>query len=72
MAYMVYQRYTSAILDGYLDRSDVAEQADLARQWREWLEALAIAPDVRRSLVEQARVIEEAFEQRRRCGGSAG
>ncbi len=63
MAYMVYQRYTTAILDAYRDRPDVAEHVDQARAHRRWLESLEIDPAIRTSLVEQARALEEAFER---------
>lgn len=63
MAYMIYQRYTTAILDAYEDSSDAAAHLAQARSYRRWLESLSIEPAVRMSLVEQARVIEEAFER---------
>lgn len=63
MAYMVYQRYTTAVLDAYKGRSDVAEQLEEARSHRRWLESLDLEPAVKSGLVEQARTIEAAFEQ---------
>jgi hypothetical protein len=63
MAYMVYQRYTTAVLDAYKGRSDVAEQLEQARSHRRWLESLDLEPAVKSGLVEQARTIEAAFKQ---------
>jgi hypothetical protein len=63
MAYMIYQRYTTAILDAYKDSNEVATHVAKARSHRQWLESLAIEPAVKATLVEQARIIEEAFER---------
>lgn len=63
MAYMIFQRYTSAILDAYKDSPEAAAHLDQARSHREWLESLAIESTVKATLVEQARTIEEAFER---------
>jgi hypothetical protein len=62
--YMIYQQYTTAIKEGYASHSptDIAQQASAARTSREWLESLEIDPQLRSSLVEQIRTIEEAFE----------
>ena len=60
MAYMVYQQYTAAIRDAYQGK-DVTDLADTARHFRLWLEGLAIDANVRNTLVEQARTIEDAF-----------
>jgi hypothetical protein len=62
MAYMVYQRYTTAVKRAYLDRSDTAAQAARALEFRTWLESLDIDPSIRAELVEQARAIEHGFE----------
>lgn len=62
MAYMVYQQFTTAILDTYRDR-DVADHLEQARAYREWLETLEIKAALRQVLVEQARTIESAFER---------
>jgi hypothetical protein len=70
MAYMVYQQYTTAVLDAYQGRSDVAEQYEKARSHRQWLESLELKPSVKSSLVEQARTIEEAFEHLTAHGSS--
>jgi hypothetical protein len=70
MAYMVYQQYTTAVLDAYQGRSDVAEQYEKARSHRRWLESLELQPKVKGILVEQARAIEEAFEQLTAHGSS--
>jgi hypothetical protein len=60
---MVYQQYTTAIVEGYRGRSaeEVAEHAAEARRCREWLTSLAITPSIRAGLVEQMRALEEAF-----------
>lgn len=62
MAYMVYQRYTTAVRRGYRDRSDTAAQALRALEFRAWLESLDIDPSIRAELVEQARAIEHGFQ----------
>jgi hypothetical protein len=61
MSYMVMQRYTTAIREGYAGRTDVAEQHARAGMVRAWLEALAIAPALRAELAEPIRAIEDAF-----------
>ncbi len=58
---MLYQRYTTAILDGYRDRPDAPEQLVKAQEFRRWLESLAIDDEVKGMLVEQAVTIETAF-----------
>ncbi len=63
MAYMIYQRYTTAILNSYKDNPLVAGHLAQARSHRQWLESLTIEPNVKAALVEQARTIEEAFER---------
>jgi len=63
MAYMVYQQYTTAVLDAYRGRPDVAEQLEQARSHRQWLESLDLDPSVKKVLVEQAVTLEEAFAQ---------
>lgn len=63
MAYMVYQRYTTAILEAYAGRPDVAAHLDSARSCRRWLESLDIDASIRGALVEQAQTIEAAFER---------
>lgn len=63
MAYMVFQRYTTAVLDGYAGRPDIAENLEAARSCREWLQSLEIDPQIRAALVEQAQTLEDAFER---------
>ena len=63
MAYMVYQQYTTAVLDAYAGRPDVAEQLESAQECRRWLQSLDIDPKIRATLVEQAQVLEAAFER---------
>lgn len=63
MAYMVYQQYTTAVLDAYSGRPEVGGHLEKARSFREWLESLEIQDSVRKALVEQARAVEEAFER---------
>ncbi len=66
--YMVHQRTTTAVREGYRD-SDAAElerQLEGARQARAWLEGLAIDPEVRAWLVEPIAVIEEALTESHR------
>jgi hypothetical protein len=62
VAYMVYQRYTTAVKRGYQDRPDAAAQHARALEFREWLQSLEIDTDVRAELVEQARALEHGFE----------
>ena len=62
MAYTVLQRYSSAILSAYAGNPDVDRHLAKARSHRMWLEGLELEAGVKASLVEQARVIEEAFE----------
>jgi hypothetical protein len=63
MAYMVYARYSSAVVDAYRGAPDARLEWERARAHREWLQSLRIADDLRSALVEQARAIEEAFEK---------
>lgn len=63
MAWMIYQRYTTAILDAYVDDPDVANHLRKAREYREWLESLRTDNNISSALVEQARIVEEAFER---------
>ena len=62
MAYMVYAQYTAAVKEVYAGRADVAQHAASARACREWLQSLEINPQVREALVEQIKVLEEAFQ----------
>jgi hypothetical protein len=61
MSYMVMQRYTTAIREGYVGRTDVAEQHARAAMVRAWIESLAISPALRAELVEPIKAIEDAF-----------
>jgi hypothetical protein len=61
MSYMVMQRYTTAIREGYAGRTDVAAQHARAGMVRAWLESLVIAPALRAELAEPIRAIEDAF-----------
>lgn len=64
MAYMVLQRYATAIRDAYRHGRDPGEvRAHLAdaRRARAWLESLDIDPTLRASLVEPIAVVEDAF-----------
>jgi hypothetical protein len=63
MAWMIYQRYTTAILEAYANDPHVAEHLNHARSHRKWLESLRIDHKAKSPLIEQARVIEHAFEQ---------
>ncbi len=72
--YMLQQRVTTAVRDGYA-QADVEElQSQLvgARAARAWLEALAIEPEVRAWLVEPIEAVEEALAEtsRRRLARS--
>jgi hypothetical protein len=63
MAYMIYQRYTTAVLEAYADDPDVVHHLEAARSYRIWLATLTLEPAVKSALVEQALVIESAFER---------
>ena len=63
MAYMIYQQYTSAIKAAYADNPNIAFEANTAKSYRQWLQALDISPHLRDPLVEQARALEEAFAE---------
>ncbi len=63
MAYMVYQQYTTAILDAYKGNPDAGQHFEKARSYRRWLQSLDIDSRVKNALVEQARTIEAAFER---------
>lgn len=62
MTYMIYQQYTTAVKEAYANHPDIAHHADQAKACREWLASLTIKPEIRDSLVEQMRVLEQAFE----------
>lgn len=69
--YMVYQRATTAVREGYreADASVVQSQLAEARRALAWLEGLEVDPDVRAWLVEPMAALEEVFaelERRRR------
>ena len=63
MAYMTYQRYVTAVVRGHRDDPEVSSQLETARSHRGWLEGLLLDPGVKRTLVAQARAIEEGFER---------
>ncbi len=63
VAYMVFQQYTTAVLDAYAGHPDVADHLASARECRRWQQSLDIDPKVRVALVEQAQVLEAAFER---------
>jgi len=66
MAYMVYQRYTTAIREAYggadVPLGALQEQLANARGARQWLESLIIDPSIRASMAEPIAVIEDAFD----------
>ena len=63
--YMVHQRSTTAVREGYrdTDAAELGRQLEGARRARAWLEGLAIDPEVRAWLVEPIAVIEEALTE---------
>ena len=63
--YMLQQRVTTAVRDGYAqaDVEDLQRQLIGARAARAWLEALAIEPEVRAWLVEPIEAVEEALAE---------
>jgi len=63
MAYMVYQRYTTAVKRGYRERADADEQLARSIDFRRWLESLEIDPEIRAGLVEQALALQHGFEE---------
>jgi hypothetical protein len=63
MAYMIYQRYVTAVVKGHREDPNVSSQLETARSHRAWLEGLSMEPGVKRTLVAQARAIEEGFER---------
>ncbi len=67
--YMVQQRTTTAVREGYASagRDEVQQELISARAARAWLERLHIDPAVRATLVEPITAVEEALaEQMRR------
>ena len=72
MAYMVYQRYTTAVKRAYQDRPDVTAQHARAVEFREWLQSLDIDTAIRAELVEQARAVEHGFEMAANTKTNAG
>ncbi len=63
--YMVQQRVTTAVREGYgeAEPAEVQRQLERARATREWLQALAIEPEVRAWLVEPIEAVEEALAE---------
>lgn len=71
--YMVQQRATTAVREGYRgsDAADIERQLAGAQQARTWLEGLAIDPGVRVWLVEPIAAVEEALAECARGRASA-
>jgi hypothetical protein len=65
---MIYQQVTSAVKSAYAGRQNIAQQAENARVCRQWLESLEIEPQLRSSLAEPIRALEEAFDDLVRQG----
>ena len=65
MPYMIYSQYKTAVIDGYKDRParEIRGQIERATQYRQWLQSLDIASEVRDVVVEQVYAIEEAFQE---------
>ena len=63
--YMVQQRVTTAVREGYRDAeaADVERQLQAARGARAWLEGLAVDAEVRSWLIEPIAAIEEALAE---------
>jgi hypothetical protein len=63
--YMLHQRTTTAVREGYrgTDLVVIEEQLARARQARAWLEGLTIEPDARAWLVEPVAAVEEALAE---------
>ena len=59
---MIYQQYTTAVKEAYTNHPDIAHHVAQAKACREWLASLTIKPEIRDSLVEQIRALEQAFE----------
>lgn len=70
--YMVQQRVTTAVREGFADADpdDVGSQLEHATQAREWLAGLTIDPDVRAGLLEPIMAVEEALAEIARRPGS--
>ena len=71
--YMVQQRVTTAVREGYAaaESAELAAALDGAHAARESLQALAIEPEVRAWLLEPIEAVEEALAEtsRRRTAG---
>ena len=63
--YMVQQRLTTAVREGYrdADAADVQRQLESARGARAWLEGLAVDAEVRAWLAEPIAAVEEALAE---------
>ena len=63
--YMVQQRTTTAVRDGYraAEPGEVERQLVEAQRARRWLEGLAVEPEVRAWLVEPVAAVEEALAE---------
>ena len=65
LMYMIQQRTTTAVREGYRDSdpAEVAQQLEEARRARAWLEGLQVDADVRAWLVEPIAAVEEALAE---------
>ena len=65
---MVQQRTTTAVREGYAAAGieEVRRELRQARAARQWLEGLAIEPEVQAVLVEPIAAVEEALAERAR------
>jgi hypothetical protein len=72
--YMVQQRVTTAVREGYAQAGEreLRRQLAAARAARAWLEGLAIEPEVRAWLVEPIGAVEEALVDLARRRSSTG
>jgi len=63
--YMVQQRTTTAVREGYgdADAAEVERQLESAHEARAWLEGLAIEAEVRSWLIEPIAAVEEALAE---------
>ena len=63
--YMVQQRVTTAVREGYarVEPAELAAALNGAHAAREWLQALAVEPAVRAWLLEPIEAVEEALAE---------
>ena len=71
--YMVHQRTTTAVREGYREAApeDVERQLAEARRTRAWLEILDVDPEVRAWLIEPIAVVEESLAEITRRQGES-